>query len=260
MLTQQKVLNFPITLGSYDQFVHQVILLAEAKKSTYVCVAAVHQLIEAYKDQDFARISEEANLVSPDGMPITWALKFLYNIKQDKVSGPDLLPSLLHEAEAKSLSVYFYGGTQQMLDRTTQEIKVRYPALQIAGSFSPPFRPLLEAEKLHSIQQINGSNANLVFVVLGCPKQERWMYEMKGKINATMVGIGAALPVLVGLQKRAPKWMQNSGLEWLYRLGQEPGRLWKRYLSTNSLFIYLVIAEKIKIVFNPSKYALKTKP
>ena len=252
MLKKQDVLNFPICLGSSDSFVEEILALARSKQSSYVCVAAVHQLIEAHEDASFAKISQGANIVTPDGMPITWALKLLYGISQKRIPGMDLLPSLLKEAEKKSVSVFFYGGTQLMLDKTNEYVRKHYPGLQIAGSYSPPFRPLTVDEEISTATMINQTGAQLVFVVLGCPKQERWMYAMKGRIHATMVGIGAALPVMVGIQSRAPRWMQSNGLEWLYRLIQEPRRLWKRYFVTNSKFIYLVTTEKFKRALRPT--------
>jgi N-acetylglucosaminyldiphosphoundecaprenol N-acetyl-beta-D-mannosaminyltransferase len=252
MLKKQDVLNFPISLGSSDSFVDEILALARSKQSAYVCVAAVHQLIEAHQDASFAKISQGANIVTPDGMPITWALKILYGISQERIAGMDLLPALLKQAEKDSISVYFYGGTQSMLDKTNEYVSRHFPNLQIAGSYSPPFRALTAEEEVATASMINQTGAQLVFVVLGCPKQERWMYSMKGRIHATMVGIGAALPVLVGIQSRAPKWMQNNGLEWLYRLIQEPRRLWKRYFITNSKFIYLVTTAKFKRALKPT--------
>jgi len=252
MLKKLDVLNFPINLGSSESFVDEILALARSKQSAYVCVAAVHQLIEAHQDASFAKISQGANIVTPDGMPITWALKILYGINQERVPGMDLLPLLLKEAERNSISVYFYGGTQEMLDKTNAYVKQQYPGLPIAGSYSPPFRPLTAEEEQATASMINQTGAQLVFVVLGCPKQEKWMYLMKGRIQATMVGIGAALPVMVGIQSRAPKWMQNNGLEWLFRLIQEPRRLWKRYFVTNSKFIYLVTTAKFKRALKPT--------
>lgn len=241
-----ELLKFHVNLGKYQDFVREIILLAEARMSSYVCVANVHALMEAHSSPSFAKICYEANIVTPDGMPIMWALKWLYNIKQDRVAGMDLLPDLLKEAEKRELSVFFYGSTQAMLDQTNHFIKNKFPALRIAGLYSPPFRELTPAEEIDISNIINNSNAHLVFVILGCPKQEKWMSVMKNKINATLIGVGGALPVFIGAQKRAPKWMQNAGLEWFFRLGQEPGRLWKRYLTTNTSFIYYLIKEKLK--------------
>jgi len=251
MLSKKTVFDFPISLGTYNDFLKEIIQLATSGTSSYVCVAAVHQLIEAYRNPSYASISLSADLITPDGMPLTWALRLLYNIKQERVAGMDLLPDLLQQAEIKKLPVFFYGGTEDMLVKTEQHIAKNYPGLPLTGLYSPPFRQLTDTENEETCNLINMSGARLVFVVLGCPKQERWMASMKNKIHATMVGIGAAVPVMVKLQRRAPRWMQKSGLEWLYRLGQEPNRLWKRYLLTNSLFIYLLMREELRL---KSKY------
>lgn len=240
------ILGFSVSLGKYQDFIDQIILKAKSKTKSYVCIASVHQLMEAYANPAFAKISHQADFVTPDGLPITWALKWLYNINQDRVAGMDLLPDLLKESEKSGLKVFFYGSTQNMLDNTSKYLQQNYPNLQIGGFYSPPFRPLSITEEDEICTIINNSEANLVFVVLGCPKQEKWMAAMKSKINATLVGVGGALPVLVGLQKRAPLWMQKNGLEWFFRLMQEPDRLWKRYLVTNSQFIYHIIGAKFR--------------
>jgi N-acetylglucosaminyldiphosphoundecaprenol N-acetyl-beta-D-mannosaminyltransferase len=253
MLKKQEVLGFPISLGTSREINDEILTLARSGRSSYVCVAAVHQVIEAYRDRSFSKISHGAAVVTPDGMPISWALRILFGIRQERVAGMDLLPALLRDAAEKGISVYFYGGTDEMLQKTNQHVRAEYPELVVAGSYSPPFRPLTSQEEADIAETINSSKAQLVFVVLGCPKQERWMQTMHNRINATMVGIGAALPVMVGIQRRAPQWMQHSGLEWLHRLAQEPKRLWKRYCVTNSMFIYLVMAEKFRNLFKRPK-------
>lgn len=215
--------------------------------SEYICIANVHMCIEAKQEPDFALIVNNADLVTPDGMPLVWALHLLYGIKQERVAGMDLLPALLKEAEFKNLKICFYGGTESMLDLTKQYLKMNYSELSNPLFISPPFRELSSIEVDKDINLINNFGANLVFVALGCPKQEKWMAAMKGKINACMVGIGGALPVMIGMQKRAPIWMQQYGLEWLFRLIQEPRRLFKRYFVTNSLFVYYLIIELFKI-------------
>lgn len=238
-----------VSTGSFDAMSDDIISLAVSGQSANVCVANVHMLVEAHQDASFATVVNSANIVTPDGMPLIWAMRLLYGIKNDRVAGMDLLPRLLTTAIDKNISVFFYGGSQKMLDATSAYIQKAYPALKVAGLYSPPFRALTKEEDESVIEMINSSGARLIFVVLGCPKQEKWMDAMKGKINATMVGVGGALPVLVGEQKRAPQWMQKNGLEWLYRLIQEPGRLWKRYFYTNAVFILLLIKEKIKTLF-----------
>jgi N-acetylglucosaminyldiphosphoundecaprenol N-acetyl-beta-D-mannosaminyltransferase len=249
-MIHQQLIKLNLSLGSFQDFVNNIVALGQRKQSSYVCVANVHSCIETYQDATFAQVVNQADIVTPDGMPLVKALSWLYGIKQDKVSGPDLMPVLLQASEKQGLKVYFYGSTDEVLDKLKDFCQVNYPKLSIAGMYSPPFRVLTEAETQTEIQQINESGANIVLVALGCPKQERWMANMKGKINAVMVGVGGAFPMLVGVQKRAPLWMQRNSLEWFFRLAQEPRRLFKRYFITNNLFIFLVFKEKMKLLLH----------
>ena len=249
----KKVISLHISTGTYSTFVCQIIELAVRQASSYVCVANVHMCMEAVKSKTYAKAVNCANLVTPDGMPLAKAIQLLYGVKQDRVAGMDLLPDLLAEAEQKELGVFFYGGTTSMLVQTKLFVNANYPLLSNQHYYSPPFRPLTVVEEKKVVESIKASGAHLVFVALGCPKQERWMASMKGRINACMIGIGGALPVMIGMQKRAPKWMQQLSLEWLYRLAQEPKRLFKRYLITNTLFILLFTKQIIKHFFNRSK-------
>lgn len=241
--------NIQLSTGFYKEFLQDIIQTAKSSKSAYACLANVHMLIEAERNVSFQHELDNASLLLPDGKPLGWALRLLYGIKQERVAGMDLLPDLLREASDKKLPVFFYGGTQEMLDATKQFLEKKYPALPLAGFYSPPFRKLNEAEDTDVVNRINSSGAHIVFVVLGCPKQETWMGHMKGHINAYMVGVGGALPVLVGDQKRAPEWMQRNGLEWLFRLGQEPQRLFKRYAVTNMWFLYLLVTKYVRLKF-----------
>lgn len=244
---KKRLITLNVTTGTYQSFVNRLVTLSVERYSSYVCVANVHMLIEAYKDSNFAQIVNDADIVTPDGMPLAKGIKLLYGISQDRVAGMDLLPDLLKEAEKTELKVYFYGGTAEMQDETQHYVQRIYPQLKTTGFHSPPFRPLTPDEEEKVVIDINNSGTNLVFVALGCPKQEKWMASMKGRVNACMIGIGGALPVMIGLQERAPKWMQLYSLEWLYRLYQEPGRLWKRYFYTNSLFLILFAKEYFQI-------------
>lgn len=243
---KKRLISIDISIKSYKCFLRDLAANAQNRISSYTCVANVHMLVEAYKDKDFAAVVNNADMVTPDGMPLTKALNNLYDIKQDRVAGMDLLPDLLCVSEKQDIRVLFYGGTPEMLDKTKEYCAENYPNLKVVGLISPPSRELSGEEKKNYINLINQSGAGFVFVALGCPKQEKWMAEMKNKINACMIGIGGALPVMVGLQKRAPVWMQKTSTEWLFRLSQEPKRLFKRYAYTNSLFIYLMLKEKIK--------------
>ena len=246
-MKKTQLLNFPITLGAYENFIGDIIASARLKQSRYTCVANVHMLIEAHRNPSFAEVIKKADTVAPDGMPLVWGLRLVHGIKQDRVAGMDLLPDLLHRLEQEEISPFFYGGSPEVLEKTKAYLKGNYPSLKLAGLYSPPFRTLTEEEENTAVEMINASGAGLVFVSLGCPKQEKWMAAMCGRVKAVMIGIGGALPVLVGLQKRAPKWMQNSGLEWFNRLMQEPRRLFKRYAITNSVFIYLIVRECISV-------------
>jgi N-acetylglucosaminyldiphosphoundecaprenol N-acetyl-beta-D-mannosaminyltransferase len=252
---KKNILSLNISTGTYQSFLERIHTLAVAQTSSYVCVANVHMTMEAYWDPTFAAAVNGADMVTPDGMPLAKAMKLLYGIEQDRVAGMDLLPDLLKKAEEENLGVFFYGGTDEILQKTQTFVQAIYPNINQQAYYSPPFRALTAEEEISVIQRINESGAHLVFVALGCPKQEKWMASMKGRINTCMLGIGGALPVMIGMQKRAPKWMQKMSLEWLYRLIQEPRRLFKRYLITNILFLFFLFLQKIRIVRSSSKSA-----
>jgi N-acetylglucosaminyldiphosphoundecaprenol N-acetyl-beta-D-mannosaminyltransferase len=251
---RENIIKLKVDTGNYQSFIDRIIALGRAGDSHYVCVANVHMLIEGYLDNMFADAVNGADITAPDGMPLTWAMRMLYGVKQDRVAGMDLLPDLLDQCANSSIPVFFYGSTDTVLSNAKAILNSKYPDLKIAGMYSPPFRVLNSDEENEVVDMINNSDAKLVFVILGCPKQEKWMASMKGKINATMVGVGGALPVLLGMQQRAPKWMQKSGFEWLYRLKQEPKRLFKRYFVTNTLFSYLLLREYLAKKFLKGPY------
>ena len=256
---QRKLLiDFPISIGSYNSFLDHIISLAGM--NSYVCIANVHMLIESHKNKKFNQVIKDADIITPDGIPLIWGLSVIYGIKQERVAGMDLLPDLLRKMMNNNLSVYFYGGLPSLLNKTENLLKNKFPDLRLAGFYSPPFRDLTHDENEKIIEDINLSKADIVFVVLGCPKQEKWMSSMRGKINACLIGIGGALPVMVGMQTRAPLWMQKNGLEWFFRLSQEPGRLFKRYAYTNSLFLWLFLKEYFRVkILAPSILSNSTK-
>ena len=237
------VLSLSITLASYRQILEAILEAARRGDSRTACFANVHMTVEAAGDADFAALVNGADWVVTDGVPLTWALRSLRNIRQERVTGLDVLPDILQRAATEEIPVFFYGSTPEVLSRTVMVCGQRYPKLRIAGTFSPPFRPLTQTEELQVVWQINQSGARLVLVALGCPLQERWMARMKGQVQAVMLGIGGALPVLAGVHSRAPKWMQKAGLEWFYRLILEPRRLLRRYAYTNTLFLSSLIGQ-----------------
>lgn len=247
MLSKEKILSINISKGAHSEFVDAILDLGRKKKPSYVCIANAHMLVEAHMSESFQKVVNGADIVTPDGMPLAKAFGTLHGIEQDRVDGMSLLPILLDKAIEQNQAVYFYGSSSKIIEHTTNFIKENYPKLNVVGMYSPPFRWLTESEEEKIVSNIANSGANMVFVALGCPKQERWMSEMKHQIPAVMIGVGGALPVLVGLQRRAPLWMQKNSLEWFYRLMQEPRRLFKRYLVTNTIFLYLLFKEKAKV-------------
>lgn len=249
-MKKSRIVSLDLCTGSYREFVDQIASLGEQRISSYVCVANVHMCIEAWQNHDFAAVVNNADIATPDGMPLAKSLKLLYGIDQQRVAGMDLLPDLIAEAENRGLALFFHGSTDEVLEKISERINREHPGATIAGAYSPPFRPLTATEEQAMVERINNSGANMVMVALGCPKQELWMARHKGKINAVMIGVGGAFPVYAGTQARAPQWMQHCALEWLYRLYQEPRRLLKRYVVTNSLFLLLMAWELVKIHFH----------
>jgi len=237
----RKIFNSVISLGTYKAFVDEIISYAHSKVPSYVCFANVHMVVEAYRDRSFQNLINQADLVAPDGKPLSVFLKLSEGIDQDRVCGMDILPDLLKQAERSGESVYFYGSTEDLLKRITQKAKAEFPSLKIAGYYSPPFREISEKEDERITEKIRDAHPDLVFVSLGCPKQERWMAEHKNKLNTCLLGLGQAFKVYAGVEKRLPKWMRNLSLEWAYRLCLEPRRLWKRYVYTNSFFLLLAM-------------------
>ncbi|MGU5767031.1 WecB/TagA/CpsF family glycosyltransferase [Aeromonas allosaccharophila] len=212
---------------------------AQRKHSSYICITNVHSVVTATQDPAFGEIVQGADMVTPDGAPVAWMLRKLGHANQERINGPDLMWKYCALAAERGESIYLYGGTPETLSILQGVLANSFPELKVAGAYSPPFRPLTQAEDEEIISRINASGAGSVWVSLGCPKQEKWMADHRGKINAVMVGVGAAFDYHAGTIKRAPLWMQHAGLEWLHRLCSEPRRLWRRYFVTNSLFILL---------------------
>ncbi|WP_299820541.1 WecB/TagA/CpsF family glycosyltransferase [uncultured Pontibacter sp.] len=238
---KRKLITSLISAGSFNNFVDHIFWLTENRESSYVCFANAHMLVEAYRDREFNNLLNNADVATPDGGPLSKLMKVMYGQKQDRVAGMDILPRLLQEASIRGKSVYFYGSTDQVLEAVVAKAKQELPNLKIAGYYSPPFRKLSEEEDAATTEMINNANPDIMFVALGCPKQERWMAEHKGKVKACMLGVGQAYMTYANLEKRLPKWARDLSLEWTYRLWQEPKRLWKRYLVTNSMFIFLIL-------------------
>jgi N-acetylglucosaminyldiphosphoundecaprenol N-acetyl-beta-D-mannosaminyltransferase len=237
MRVTRPVLGVPIDVVSWETALARIADWADKKESRYVCLCNAHSLVTTKGDQRFAEAVEGADMATPDGMPVAWMLRRLGHAEQERINGPDLMWRHCVDAERRGEAVYFLGSTTETLTKLRTRLAEDFPRLTVAGMHSPPFRPLTESEDQELINSINESGARVVFVGLGCPKQEIWMAEHRGRIRAVMMGVGAAFSYHAGTLKRAPVWMRNHGLEWLYRLASEPRRLWKRYFVTNILFV-----------------------
>ena len=233
------ILGMRVDATSYQSATHDIVKWGQAGMSRYICAANTHMAMESHDDDTFRRIVNAADLVTPDGMPIVWGLQFLGVKRVSRVYGPDLTLCVLEAAEREELEIGFYGGSPETLARLKKVVMERYPALKISYAASPPFRPLMPEEDTRVVNDINASGVRVLFVGLGCPKQERWMAEHVGRIRAVMVGVGAAFDFIARVKPQAPRWMMGAGLEWVFRLANEPGRLWRRYLWHNPRFIAL---------------------
>jgi N-acetylglucosaminyldiphosphoundecaprenol N-acetyl-beta-D-mannosaminyltransferase len=220
----------------------------------YVCVTGVHGVIESQRDEELRHIHNAAGLVTPDGMPLVW-LSHLKGFRHvERGYGPDLMLALCEHSIERGYRHYFYGGAEGVPQQLATNLQQRFPGLQVAGAYSPPFRPLTEAEDAQVVDMINEADPDIVWVGLSTPKQERWMAAHVGRLNApALLGVGAAFDFHTGRKPQAPHWMQRSGLEWLFRLMTEPRRLWKRYLINNPLFVTLVLLQALGL----RKYSLE---
>ena len=254
LLAKLDILSAHISMGTREEFKDKIFELARSV-SSFVCFANVHMVIEAWRDHSFRQVLNAADIAAPDGSPLYIFMRLFYGERQPRICGMDFMPLIMREAEKRCKSVFFYGSKPEILALITKKSKVDFPRLRIAGTFSPPFRPLGKEEDKEVVKMINSSNADFVFVSLGCPKQEKWMHEHRGKVNACMLGVGQAFMVYAGIEKRLPRWMRNLSLEWIYRLYQDPKRLWKRYLVTNSIFLVLVFREFLRGPSNRSTTA-----
>jgi N-acetylglucosaminyldiphosphoundecaprenol N-acetyl-beta-D-mannosaminyltransferase len=210
----------------------------------YVCVTGVHGVMESQRDPELLAIHNASGLTAPDGMPMVWAGRRAGADWMSRVYGPDLMLTVLKRAADRGWSSFLYGGNEGVADLLATRLRARFPGLKIAGTCSPPFRPLNPTEDDDVVYRINHSGADIVWVGLSTPKQERWMAAHVGRLEApAMVGVGAAFDLHAGLVSQAPSWMQQRGLEWLYRVAKEPRRLWKRYLQNNPAFVARILRQ-----------------
>jgi N-acetylglucosaminyldiphosphoundecaprenol N-acetyl-beta-D-mannosaminyltransferase len=241
-----KIVGVEIAVSSYPEVVERSIAWANRGESRSVFFANVHVVMEAYDQPSFRDGLNAADMVNPDGVPLVWALKALGEKNATRVYGPDSTELLLKAAEDFQVPVGFYGGTEATLTILLAEVRRRHPKIKIAYTLSPPFRQLSAAEDEEIVSAVSASGARMLFVGLGCPKQERWIMEHQGRIPAVMFGVGAAFDFLAGTKPQAPRWMMRNGLEWVFRLVSEPRRLAGRYLKHNPRFMALFLQQWLR--------------
>jgi N-acetylglucosaminyldiphosphoundecaprenol N-acetyl-beta-D-mannosaminyltransferase len=216
------------------------------REQNYVCVTGVHGVMESQRDPALRRIHNAAGMVTADGMPLVWLGRRAGHDTMERVYGPDLMLASCAASQPQHPRHYFVGSTPDVLSRLVGALRARFPVLNVCGTNAPPYRPLTPAEDDALVATINSASPDIVWVGLGTPKQERWMADHLGRINApVMIGVGAAFDFLAGTKRQAPRWMQRSGLEWLFRMLSEPRRLGARYLVNNPSFVWRVLLQSL---------------
>jgi N-acetylglucosaminyldiphosphoundecaprenol N-acetyl-beta-D-mannosaminyltransferase len=233
------VLDIPLSLVDYDATLDWIDGTVESRGRGYICVAPVHTVMESRGDPELRAAVLGSDLTVPDGQPLVWALRALGHPLSDRVYGPELMTRACERGRVTGRRMYLYGGRNEgALVQLALNLRRRHPGLQIVGGHAPPFRELTEQERDALAEDINRSGAEVVWVGIGVPKQEKWMAAMRPRLEApVMLGVGAAFDFHAGIVPQAPSWMQDSGLEWAYRLAQEPRRLWPRYAKHNPRFV-----------------------
>lgn len=220
-----------------------------ARIKTYVCIAPVATIVSSQKNKKYRQIVNASGMNAPDGMPLVWLGKMKGHKGIERTYGPDLILKFCELNHKKGYKHYFYGATLETNQLLMSKLHKRFPDLNIVGYYSPPFRGACEKEDVSVLEQINKVNPDILWVGLGSPKQDYWMYDHRHSLDVpVMVGVGAAFDFLAGVKKQAPVWMQRCGLEWFFRLCSEPKRLWKRYLVGNAKFIYWVLRDLFRTV------------
>lgn len=246
MKSHRNILGMKVDVTSPEAAVGLIQAWSSDSVGHYVCVSNVHMCMECFDSKEFQSVVNSADLVVPDGRPLVWAQKMLGYASASQVRGMDLVLKTCERAADRGIKVGFYGGTCQILDDLQSVLHARYDNLKIVCLIAPPFRVLTKDEDKFYVNEIRDSGAQILFVGIGCPKQEYWMAEHKDNLGCVMLGVGAAFDFLAGRKRHAPHWMQVIGLEWLFRLLSEPRRLWKRYLKHNPRFLWYFSKQLIR--------------
>jgi N-acetylglucosaminyldiphosphoundecaprenol N-acetyl-beta-D-mannosaminyltransferase len=239
VMPSEPVLGVPLALTDYERTLDWVDAAVTGGHRGYICVAATHTVMACQEDAELRAAVLASDLTVPDGQPLVWALKLLGHDVRDRVYGPDLMEAACARAARTGQRFYLYGGRDRAaLDLLVRRLRERHPGIQIAGTYAPVFRPLSAEEEAAIAAEINEASPDVVWVGTGVPRQEKWMASMRARLDApVLIGVGAAFDFHAGLVRQAPAGMQRAGLEWLFRLSQEPRRLWRRYLRYNPRFV-----------------------
>ena len=257
---RHSVLGVNVHAVDYEAALTRITTAAHANQPLTVTALAVHGVMTGALDPIHRTRLNALDLIVPDGQPVRWALALLHGASlPDRVYGPTLTLKLCETAAEQGLSVYIYGNHQDVLDIMVQRLHEQFPALKIAGVMPSAFRQLTADEQQERAAQIAATQPDIVLCGLGCPRQETWVYEHRDLLNAPMLAVGAAFDFIAGKKSQAPRWMQDNGLEWLYRLTQEPGRLWRRYLLLNPAYITLFLLQWARL-WHPSEDSTTTPP
>jgi len=246
ILNSFHILGQRVDALEWDSLLETLCRWGRERQSCGVCICNVHSLVTALNSPAHTEALARSDINTPDGMPLVWVLRKNGFPRQRRIAGPDLMNKLCRRAAESGLPVFFLGSTLATLNKLLAKLHDDLPNLKVAGTFSPPFKSLTPEEDQRIVKMINSSGAAIVFVGMGCPKQEAWITEHRGQVNAVMIGVGAAFDFHAGTVPRAPQWMQKHGIEWLYRLLKEPRRMWWRYAKTNSIFVWMVVKTWIK--------------
>lgn len=242
------LLGMRLSALNLDRAAERIEAAVEGGEGGYVCIRDAHGVVKCHHDAALKAVHNRALLVTPDGMPLVWALRLSGHRDADRVYGPDLMLALFDRGRQRGLRHFLYGATPETLDLLEARLLARFPGAQIAGRHAPPFRALTGAERNDVAAQIDASGANIVWVGLGTPKQEFWMAEMQPLLpSAVLIGVGAAFDFHAGGKRQAPRFMQRSGLEWVFRLASEPRRLWRRYAVTVPSFMLLCACQALRL-------------
>ena len=244
MITPNKVrvVSLDVNVVEISDLIRQITAL-RSRGGGYVCFSTVHMVMEGFDDPAYADRVNAADIVVPDGMPLVWMQKRLGRREAKRVRANDLMIALCAHAEAAGLSVGFFGASEAVIEAIKKRAAADFPRLRVAYAYSPPFRPLTETEDAAITAAINTADPDMLFVGLGCPKQENWMFDHRARLTTVSLGVGASFDFFAGNVRESPPWLGRLGLEWLFRLTQEPKRLWRRYLILNPRFVVQAVRQ-----------------